>query len=542
MNDHAATLPPRPENEPPLSYAPGSDEREQIAAALAERRAKQVEVPVVIGGQEIRTGDLAESRCPHEHAHVLGTYHQAAEAQVAQAIEAGLKMRKAWSNAPLSWRAEVFSRAADLLAGKWRSRVVAATMLDAGKNVSQADTDVAMLADLWRYSGYLAGRIAAEQPASTDEAENSMEYRALEGFVLAVSPFNFVSLAANLATAPAVMGNVVLWKPPEQVTQAAWEIFQLLREAGLPDGVISFLPGAGPAVGEPALASKHLAGIHFTGSTGVFRHLWKTVGERIESYRTFPRLVGETGGKDFVVLHNSAPVEMAVTALLRGAFEYQGQKCSAASRAYVPQSLWPEVSKRLIAGMAAMRMGPVEDMGSFINAVIDEAAWTRIMGYLDWAKQSEDVDILAGGTGDASEGWFIEPTLLQAYHPAARTMVEEIFGPVLTVYVYEDGEYETMLKVVDATSPYALTGSIFATDLRAISAAEEVLTDAAGNFYINDKPTGSVVGQQPFGGARASGTNDKAGSIINLLRWTSPRTIKRTHQPPTDWRYPFLGE
>ncbi len=542
MNETAQNLPDRPKNEQILSYAPGNAEREQLSATLAERRSREVEVPVVIGANEIRTGRLAESRCPHEHGHRLGTYHQAGQAEVDKAIETALQTRKTWSATPLAWRAEIFNRAADLLSGKYRSQMVAATMLDVGKNVNQADIDVAMLTDLWRFSGYLAAQIAAEQPMSTDAVTNAMEYRALEGFVLAVSPFNFVSLSANLATAPAIMGNVVLWKPPEQATQAAWEIFRILREAGLPDGVINFLPGEGPDVGDPALASEHLAGIHFTGSTATFRHLWRTVGERIDRYRTFPRLVGETGGKDFVVVHNSAPVDVTVTALLRGAFELQGQKCSAASRAYIPQSLWPELSKRLIEGMEQMRMGPVEDFGNLINAVIDEDAFKRVMGYLDWAKKTDDVDIIAGGEGDDTTGWFITPTLLQAYRPDARTMVEEIFGPVLTVYVYEDAAFEETLKVVDATSPYALTGSILAADAGAIALAEEALTDAAGNFYINDKPTGAAVGQQPFGGARASGTNDKAGSIINLLRWTSPRTIKRTHEPPRDWRYPFLGE
>jgi 1-pyrroline-5-carboxylate dehydrogenase len=542
MNENAQPLPDRPVNETILGYAPGSEEREQLSATLAERRSREVEVPIVVGAEEIRTGRLAESCCPHEHGHRLGTYHQAGEAEVNKAIETALQTRKTWSAMPLAWRAEIFNRAADLLSGKHRSRMVAATMLDVGKNVNQADIDVAMLTDLWRFSGYLAAQIAAQQPMSTQAVTNSMEYRALEGFVLAISPFNFVSLSANLATAPAIMGNVVLWKPPEQATQAAWEIFQILREAGLPDGVINFLPGEGPDVGDPALASEHLAGIHFTGSTATFRHLWRTVGERIGQYRTFPRLVGETGGKDFVVVHNSAPVDITVTALLRGAFELQGQKCSAASRAYVPQSLWPEVSKRLVEGMEQMRMGPTEEFGNLINAVIDADAYKRIMGYLDWARQTDDVDIIAGGEGDDSTGWFITPTLLQAYRPDARTMVEEIFGPVLTVYVYEDAAFEETLAVVDATSPYALTGSILATDAGAIALAEEALTDAAGNFYINDKPTGAAVGQQPFGGARASGTNDKAGSIINLLRWTSPRTIKRTHEPPRDWRYPFLGE
>jgi len=531
----------RPANEPVLGYAPGSPERRRIQAALADLAGRRIEIPLLIGGREVRTGDLGECRMPHDHGHVLATYHKAGPEHVRLAVEAALAARKVW--AAMDWhdRAAIFLKAADLLAGPYRSLLNAVTMLGQSKNVYQAEIDAACeLADFLRFNGYFATEIYRRQPASSPGTWNRMEYRPLEGFVLAVTPFNFTSIAGNLPSAPAVMGNVALWKPASSAVYSAWHVMQLFREAGLPDGVINFLPGAGSEVGPAAMASEHLGGIHFTGSTNVFQGMWRTVGENIARYRSYPRIVGETGGKNFVFVHESAVVDEVTTALVRGAFEYQGQKCSAASRAYVPDSLWPAVRDALLAQIAELKVGDPRDFGCFVNAVIDRAAFEGIRGYIEHARDSDDAEVLVGGGCDDATGYFIEPTVILARTGDFRTMTEEVFGPVLTVYVYPAGRYDESLALCNGTSPYALTGAIFARDRRAVARATEALTDAAGNFYINDKPTGAVVGQQPFGGARASGTNDKAGSLLNLLRWASPRTIKENFVPPTACGYTFM--
>ena len=533
----------RPANEPVLGYAPGSPERAKLKGALAELRGREIEIAPLIGGKEIATGDLAECREPHARSRRLATYHKAGAKEVELAVGSALEAHDGW--AAMAWedRVAVFRKAAELLAGPRRMLLNAATMLCQSKTVFQAEIDAACeLIDFLRYNTCYAREIYEEQPASTLAAWNQSEYRPLEGFVLAVTPFNFTSIAGNLPTAPAILGNTVVWKPASSAVYTAYHFMKLLEEAGLPGGVINFVPGPGARVAEPALASADLAGVHFTGSTEVFRGIWKTIGGNIERYRSYPRIVGETGGKDFVFVHESAGVEETVTALVRGAFEYQGQKCSAVSRAYVPSSRWDEMREKLLATTAELKMGPPEDFTCFVNAVIDKAAFEKIKGYIDHAKEHADAEIIAGGGCDDSEGWFIEPTVIVARTPDFKTMVEEVFGPVLTVYVYEADRYEETLRICDRTSPYALTGAILARDRGAIVLAKDVLTNAAGNFYINDKPTGAVVGQQPFGGARASGTNDKAGSVLNLLRWVSPRTIKETFVPPTDYRYPFMAE
>ena len=533
----------KPTNEPIRAYSAGSIEKQNLKAKIAELKSARVDIPLVIAGQEIRTGQRAQCVCPHDHQHVLGEYHKAAQAQVEQAIEAAMAARKGW--AAMDWhdRLAIFLKTAELLAGPYRDLLNASTMLSQSKNAFQAEIDSACeLIDFFRYNSYFATQIFANQPDSSPGIWNRSEYRPLEGFVLAVTPFNFTSIAGNLPTAPAMLGNVVLWKPASSAVYSAHFIMRLLREAGLPPGVINFLPGPGAAVGDPALASEHLAGIHFTGSTGVFQSMWKTVGRNIETYRSYPRIVGETGGKDFVFAHESADPRQVAAALVRGAFEYQGQKCSAASRAYIPDTLWDDIRVAMLQQIGELKTGTPEDFTNFINAVIDRPAFESIREYIEYARTSGDAEILAGGECDDSTGYFISPTVILANTPDFKTMVEEVFGPVLTIYVYDAAEYTATLELCDRTSPYALTGAIFAGDRGAIVHATELLTHAAGNFYINDKPTGAVVGQQPFGGGRASGTNDKAGSMLNLLRWLSPRTIKETFVPPTDYRYTFMEE
>ena len=532
---------PVPRNEPVLSHAAGSPERAGLVARASELRAMELEIPLVIGGQEIRTGDLADCVCPHEHGTVLARYHRASAEHVEQAVAAARDAWHDWQATPWEQRAAVLLKAADLLAGPWRHTLNAATLLGQSKTAHQAEIDAACeMIDFWRFNPHYARALYEQQPGSGAGMWNRVEHRPLEGFVFAVSPFNFTSIAGNLPTAPALMGNTCLWKPASSSVYSGWWIMRLLQEAGLPPGVINFLPGAGRQVGDPALASPELAGIHFTGSTAVFQGMWRTVGENIQRYRAYPRIVGETGGKDFVFAHPSADVEALVVALVRGAFEFQGQKCSAASRAFIPRSLWPEVKDRMTAMIAELRMGPPSDFSNFLCAVIDAGAFRSIQSYIEYARQSPDGDILIGGGCDDSTGYFIEPTVVQAHRPDFKLLREEIFGPVLTVFVYDDNRLDETLQVCDQGSPYALTGAIFAQDRSAIVSMTAALRYAAGNFYVNDKPTGAVVGQQPFGGGRASGTNDKAGSILNLLRWVSPRTIKETFAPPHSYRYPYM--
>jgi len=535
---------PFPVNEPLLDYAPGSAERRSLEKRLDEMLDERIEIPLVIGGREVRTGDTAEAVCPHDHGHVLATFHQAGEREVAMAAEAAAEAWEEWSETPWEARAAVLLKAADLLAGPWRDTVNAATMLNQSKTVYQAEIDsAAELIDFWRFNPYFMRQLYAEQPISSPGTWNRVEYRPLEGFVFAVTPFNFTSIGGNLPTSPALMGNTVLWKPASTAVLAAWHIVELLEEAGLPPGVVNFLPGRGRQVGDPALARPDLAGIHFTGSTAVFQGMWKTVGERIASYRAYPRIVGETGGKDFIFAHPSADPAALVTALVRGAFEYQGQKCSAASRAYLPRSLWDGgLRDALVAAVESLSMGSPLDFRNFMCAVIDAGAFETITGYVERAKESPDAEVLVGGGSDDSEGWFVEPTVIVAADPRYESMREEIFGPVLTVWVYDDAELDRAVELCDTTSPYALTGAVFAQDRAAIERLARALRHAAGNFYVNDKPTGAVVGQQPFGGGRASGTNDKAGSLANLMRWVSVRAIKETFVPETDHGYPHMGE
>lgn len=530
-------------NEPVLSYAPGSAERAELKKTLSEMRNQRVDVPMYIGGQEVRSNDLQPLSPPHDHQHILGHYHKGQAAHVQQAIDAALAARARWSNMPWEDRAAIFLKAADLLAGPWRARMNAATMLGQSKNAYQAEIDSACeLIDFWRFNVAYMQEIYAQQPNSSKGVWNRLEQRPLEGFVFALTPFNFTAIAGNLPTAPAMMGNVAVWKPANSQIYSANVIMQILHEAGLPGGVINLVYADGPVAGDVIFSHPEFAGIHFTGSTGTFQHIWKTIGQNIHLYRSYPRIVGETGGKDFVVAHPSAPVKPLVTALSRGAFEFQGQKCSAASRAYIPQSLWPEVKAGLLADMSSFSMGGTEDFGNFINAVIDEKAFNSITAYIEKARAVPGNEIIMGGKYDKSIGYFVEPTVVVSKEPKSITMEEEIFGPVLTIYVYADSELDATLDLVNTTSPYALTGAIFARDRYAVQHMTEKLRDAAGNFYINDKPTGAVVGQQPFGGARASGTNDKAGSMINLLRWVSPRTIKETFVAASDYRYPFLDK
>jgi 1-pyrroline-5-carboxylate dehydrogenase len=534
---------PEPHNEPVLSHAPGTPERAALRARLAELSADESEIPLVIGGRPVHTGRIADARAPHRHAQRLARWHQAGADEVHAAIEAAKAARPAWAAMPFHDRAAIFLKAADMLAGGWRPTLNGATMLGQSKTAQQAEIDSACeIIDFWRFNAHFGERILEEQPLSPQGTYNRSEYRPLEGFVFAVTPFNFTSIAANLPTAPALMGNTVLWKPASSAVYSSWWVLRLLEAAGLPPGVINFVPGSGRAVGDPALASPAFAGLHFTGGTETFRGMWRTIAENLPRYRSYPRIVGETGGKDFVFAHASADVDALATALARGAFENQGQKCSAASRAYIPESLWPAVKERLLAQVASIRVGnPAEDFGVFMGAVIDQGAFETIRGYLELARRSPDARILAGGGSDPSEGWFIQPTVVQVTDPRHALMQEEIFGPVLTLFVYPDEKVDETLALCDETSPYALTGAIFAQDRAFIEKASRALMDAAGNFYVNDKPTGAVVGQQPFGGARASGTNDKAGSMWNLIRWVSPRSIKENFVPPTRLEYPHMA-
>ena len=533
---------PTPFNEPVYDFAPGSPERAKLKAALDDIAGKKIEIPLIIGGKEVRTGNLGQAVMPHDHQHVLADYHQAGEAEIEMAIEAAMAAKPAW--AALRWeeRAGIFLKAADLLAGKYRFVMNALSMLSTSKSAYQAEIDATCeLIDFLRFNVHFAQQVYSDQPLySPAGVWNSVQQRPLEGFVFAVAPFNFTAIAGNLATAPAIMGNTVLLKPASSCVYTPYLIMQILKEAGLPDGVINFIPGRGSMVGKICLDHRDLGGIHFTGSTGVFHQMWESVGNNIAKYKSYPRIVGETGGKDFVFAHSSANVNKVITGIIRGAFEFQGQKCSAASRAYIPKSLWPQVHKGLETEMAKIKMGPVTDFGNFFNAVIDKNAFATITEFIDYTKNATDAKIIIGGGYDDSKGYFIEPTVILADHPNYRTMEEEIFGPVMTIYVYDDDKYEEMLEVCDQTSIYALTGAIFATERTAVSLALSKLENAAGNFYINDKPTGAVVGQQPFGGARASGTNDKAGSYLNLLRWVSTRTIKETFDAPEDFQYPFM--
>lgn len=530
-----------PHNEPVFDYQPGSVERERLKEALDHWSHHKAEIPLIIGGREVRTGRLGEVRCPHDHGRLLATFHQAGPEEIGQAAQAAKKAWKAWASTPAFSRLAVFRKAAELLASKYRFLLVAATMLNQSKTVHQAEIDAACeLIDFFRFNTYFAEVLAGLHPVSGAAELNFLDFRPLEGFVLAVSPFNFTAIGGNLPSAPAMMGNVCLWKPSSSVVFSNYQLMLLWQEAGLPDGVINFIPGPAAEVGKPAVGLPALAGVHFTGSTSTMRWIWTELSQNLENYRTYPRLVGETGGKNFVVVHASADLEATATALIRGAFEYQGQKCSAASRAYVPDTLWPKLRERLVEETKSIKVGDISDFSNFMGAVIDRAAFERITGHLRLAADSDDCTIITGGQGHDSVGYFIEPTIIATTNPHHRLMEEEIFGPVLTVYEYSEKEFQETLSLCDQTSPYGLTGSIFGTDRKAIDLAMEQLRFAAGNFYINDKPTGAVVGRQPFGGGRASGTNDKAGSAFNLLRWTSPRAIKENLLPPKDYRYPFM--
>jgi 1-pyrroline-5-carboxylate dehydrogenase len=532
---------PVPVNDPNLTYLPGSPERAALKARLASMAAERIDIPLIIGGCEVRTGRVEHVVMPHDHRHVLADWHKAEPQHVEQAIAAAAKAHGEWSSWPLEDRAAVFLRAAELLTTTWRATLNAATMLGQSKTVFQAEIDAASeLIDFWRFNPYFAQELYAEQPISTHAAWNRMEHRPLEGFVYAVTPFNFTSIGGNLPTAPALMGNTVIWKPASSAMLSGYYIMRLLEAAGLPPGVINFVPGDPVQISAMLLESPALAGIHFTGSTPVFQSMWKKVGDNIGRYRNYPRLVGETGGKDFIVAHPSADAQELAVAVARGSFEYQGQKCSAASRVYVPQSIWPDVRDQIVAIMREMRMGDVADFRTFVGAVIDRKAFTKIGGYLEDARRNATIH--QGGGASDERGYFIEPTLVETADPGYRMMCEEIFGPVVAAYVYPDGQWEETLRVIDETSPYALTGAVFSRDRAAIRRAASVLRYAAGNFYINDKPTGAVVGQQPFGGSRGSGTNDKAGSKMNLLRWVSARAIKETFAPPRDYRYPYMAE
>ena len=532
---------PRPENDPNLTYAPGTPARAELKARLATMASETVDIPIVIGGKEIRNSDAQPVVMPHKHGHVLGQFHQATPAQVRQAVDAAMAARKEWSGWSFEDRAAVFLRAAELLTTTWRSTIVAATMLGQSKTAYQAEIDAASeLVDFWRFNVAFAQELISEQPDSTHAVWNQMEYRPLEGFVYAISPFNFTAIGGNLAGAPALMGNTVVWKPAGTAMLSAYYVMKLLEAAGLPPGVINFVPGNPVEISDVLLDHPDLAGIHFTGSTAVFNGMWQRVGQNMGKYRGYPRLVGETGGKDFIVVHPSADPQEVAVAAVRGAFEFQGQKCSAASRMYVPRSRWNDIRDRMVAMMKDIKMGDVRDFRNFMGAVIDKKSFTKVSGYIDDAKKNAKV--IQGGGCKGDEGYFIEPTLVESADPSYRLLCEEVFGPVLSVFVYDDAKWSEMLQIVDRTSPYALTGAVFAYDRAAVIEASSALKNAAGNFYINDKPTGAVVGQQPFGGARASGTNDKAGSKMNLARWVSMRTIKETFAPATDYKYPFMLE
>jgi 1-pyrroline-5-carboxylate dehydrogenase len=523
-------------------YAPGSPERASLAAKVKEMAAQKIEIPLIIGGKEIRTGKMGKAVMPHDHGHVLADVHLGGEAEVKLAVEAAAKAKAEWAAMPWEARVSIFLKAADLLAGPYRDVLNAATMLGQSKTCHQAEIDSACeLVDFYRFNSFYYEQILREQPESMPGMWNRLEYRPLEGFVFAVTPFNFTSIAGNLPTAPALMGNTVLWKPASTSLYSAYFLMKLWQEAGLPDGVINMVPGSGASIGNPVLANPQLAGIHFTGSTSVFNGMWRTVSQNLETYKGYPRLVGETGGQDFIVAHPSADPVALTVAIVRGAFEYQGQKCSAASRAYVPSNLWPKVKEMLVPMVEGIKMGDIQDHANFMGAVIDANSFRDQKHAIEEAKASNDASILVGGQCDDSKGYFVRPTVILAKTPGYRTMCDELFGPVMTLHVYDETKWEETLDLVDSTSPYALTGAVFAQDRYAVQQAIARLRNAAGNFYINDKPTGAVVGQQPFGGARASGTNDKAGSMLNLLRWISARTIKETFVPATDYRYPFMG-
>ncbi len=535
---------PMPKNEPILSYAPGTPERKALQAELERMSNETIEIPLIIGGKEVKTGKMAKAVEPHNHKNVLANFHQATEKEVNMAIEAALAARKKWAATPYQARAAVFLKAAELISGKYRAKVNAATMLNQSKNAFQSEIDsVCELVDFFRFNAKFMEEIYEGQKLTSPVGTwNQLEYRGLEGFVFAISPFNFTAIGGNLPTSPAMMGCVSVWKPASTSVFSNYIIMKILQEAGLPDGVINFIPGRGADVGDSVIKHPELSGVHFTGSTGVFQNIWKTIGNNIHTYKTYPRIVGETGGKDFIVAHKSADVDALATASIRGAFEYQGQKCSALSRIYIPESLYDGWIERCKRDLGTIKMGSVKDFTNFINAVIDERAFDKItQEYIEFAKNANDAEVVAGGEYDKSEGYFIQPTIIKTTNPHFKSMEEEIFGPVLTVYVYEDDKYEEILDICDKTSVYALTGALWAQDRYAIEVGSKALVHAAGNFYINDKPTGAVVGQQPFGGSRASGTNDKAGSLWNLIRWTAVRTIKETFNPPTDYRYPFLG-
>jgi len=533
---------PIPTNEPVWSYAPGSPEKELLVKAIAELKKTKIDIPMVIGGKEIRVGNPIKITSPHNHALELGQYYQGGKNEIQMAVDAAMKAKKEWAEYPWEERAAIFLKAADLIAGPYRYQMNAAAMLAHSKNVYQAEIDaVCELVDFFRYNVYYAQVIYDVQPDNARGIWDRMDYRPLEGFIFAVTPFNFISIGGNLPTAPAIMGNTILWKPASSVVYTAHLIMNILKQAGLPDGVINLVTARGADIGDIVLKNEHLAGIHFTGSTPVFQGMWRTVGENIAKYKTYPRIVGETGGKDFIFAHNSADIDELATAITRGAFEYQGQKCSAASRAYIPKSLWPRLKERLLSDLEQVKMGDVEDFSNFVNAIIDKGAYDTIVEYIDYAKKSNEAEIIWGGKYDGTIGYFIEPTVVVTTNPHFRLMEEEIFGPVMTIFVYDDNDFAKTLELCDKTSPYALTGAVFAKDRNAVIQVSRALRNAAGNFYINDKPTGAVVGQQPFGGSRASGTNDKAGSLLNIIRWTSPRAIKENFIPPKSFKYPFMG-
>ena len=531
-------------NEPILSFAARSPERDSLQAKYDEMATQTIEIPLIIDGKEIKTGDTGNCVMPHNHQHVLATYHKAGETEVIQAIDAAMKSWKTWSTTTLEERTKIFRKAAELLQGPWRDTINAATMLNQSKNAFQAEVDAACeLIDFFNFNAQYAEEITANQPLISPKGmHNHLEYRPLEGFVFAITPFNFTSIAGNLPSAPALMGNVALWKPASSAVLPCYYIIKMLEEAGLPAGVINFIPGSGGKVGNPVLSNSNLAGVHFTGSTATFHHIWKTIGNNIDKYKTYPRIVGETGGKDFCLAHESVGLDALSTAMIRGAFEFQGQKCSAMSRAYIPTTIWNDLKNKYLSELETVKVGSPRDFTNFMNAVIDKPAFDSIVSYIDYAKESDDAEIISGGTYDDSKGYFIQPTTILTTDPHFKTMEEEIFGPVLTIYLYDPTDWDSIIDLVDSTSPYALTGCIMGNDKEALDEAKDRLTHSAGNFYINDKPTGAVVGQQPFGGSRASGTNDKAGSELNLLRWLSLRTVKETFETPTDYRYPFLQE
>ncbi|TVQ42519.1 MAG: L-glutamate gamma-semialdehyde dehydrogenase [Saprospirales bacterium] len=540
---NAIYTPPFAFNEPVLDHAPDSTEREALKNALAEAKKNPKDIPLYIGGEKVYTDQKVSMHPPYDRSINLGTYNKGDETHVRQAIDCALAAKKDWEEMPWEERAAIFLKAADLLSGPYRAKMNAATMLAQSKNIYQAEIDcICELADFWRFNVQFMTEIYAEQPESSSGVWNRTEHRPLEGFVFAITPFNFTAIAGNLPSAPAMMGNTVVWKAAESQIYSASVIMEILEEAGLPAGVINLVHVSGPVAGDIIFSHRDFAGIHFTGSTGVFKNIWRTIANNLDTLRTFPRIVGETGGKDFILAHPSADVKALVTAMSRGAFEFQGQKCSAASRAYIPSSIWSEVKKLFLNDLKSFKMGSPEDFGNFINAVIDEKAFDKITSYIDQAKKDSDAEVIAGGNYNKSKGFFIEPTVILTTNPSYTTICEEIFGPVLTIFVYEDADFDQVLQLVDGTSPYALTGAVFAKDRSVIHQATKALRHSAGNFYINDKPTGAVVGQQPFGGARGSGTNDKAGSVLNLHRWVSQRTIKETFNPPKDYRYPFLSE